>query len=177
MLVELAVRDLGVIAELRLDFGAGMTALTGETGAGKTMIIEALALLLGGKADPTRVRPGAEASVVEGRFTTPGDAGAEGDEIVLRRVVPAEGRSRCYVNGEMATAAGLAEIGGRLVEICGQHSHQRLLSPRAQRDALDRFGKVDLAAFVVAQSRRRDLESQLAALGAMSVHAPGRSTS
>ncbi|MBX7070535.1 MAG: DNA repair protein RecN [Microthrixaceae bacterium] len=165
MLVELAVRDLGVIAELRLDFGAGMTALTGETGAGKTMIIEALALLLGGKADPTRVRPGAEASVVEGRFTTPGDAGAEGDEIVLRRVVPAEGRSRCYVNGEMATAAGLAEIGGRLVEICGQHSHQRLLSPRAQRDALDRFGKVDLAAFVVAQSRRRDLESQLAALG------------
>ena len=165
MLLELAVRDLGVIADLRLDFGAGMCALTGETGAGKTMIIEALALLLGGKTDPTRVRPGAEASVVEGRFAVPGEAGADDDEIVLRRVVPAEGRSRCYVNGEMATAAGLAEIGGRLVEICGQHSHQRLQSTRAQRDALDRFGSINLAALVVAQSRRRELEAQLAALG------------
>ena len=165
MLLELAVRDLGVIADLRLDFGAGMCALTGETGAGKTMIIEALALLLGGKTDPTRVRPGADASVVEGRFAVPGEAGADDDEIVLRRVVPAEGRSRCYVNGEMATAAGLAEIGGRLVEICGQHSHQRLQSTRAQRDALDRFGSINLAALVVAQSRRRELEAQLAALG------------
>ena len=78
MLVELAVRDLGVIADLRLDFGPGMSALTGETGAGKTMIIEALALLLGGKADPSRVRPGADSSVVEGRFVS-GD-----DEIVLK---------------------------------------------------------------------------------------------
>src|SRR4051794_30265747 len=116
MLVELAVRDLGVIADLRLDFGPGMCALTGETGAGKTMIIEALALLLGGKADPARVRPGAESSVVEGRFTDPAEGG-DGEEIVLRRVVPADGRSRCYVNGEMSTAAGLAAIGGRLVEI------------------------------------------------------------
>ena len=163
MLVELAVRDLGVIAELRLDFGPGMCALTGETGAGKTMIIEALALLLGGRSDPARVRPGADASVVEGRFI--GLPASGDDEIVLRRVVPADGRSRCYVNGEMATAARLAELGGTLVEICGQHSHQHLQSTRAQREALDRFGHIDLAPLHAAQARRRELESQLAALG------------
>lgn len=159
MLTELAVRDLGVIAELRLELGPGMVALTGETGAGKTMIIEALALLLGGRADPQRVRPGARESVVEGRFEF------DDDEVVLRRVVPAEGRTRCYVNGEMATVSGLAELGARMVEIAGQHAHQRLQSVRAQREALDRFGSVDLSALAAARSHRRDLEDRLEALG------------
>ena len=159
MLVELAVQDLGVIAELRLDFGPGMCALTGETGAGKTMIIEALALLLGAKPDPQRVRPGAEASIVEGRFVR-GD-----EEIVLKRVVPSEGRSRSYINGEMATAAAMAEVGSSLVEICGQHAHQRLQSTRAQREALDRFGAIDLGPLIEAQRVRRDLESRRAELG------------
>ena len=139
MLLELAVRDLGVIADLRLTFGPGMSALTGETGAGKTMIIEALALLLGGRADPSRVRPGAQESVVEGLFVD--DAGTE---TALRRVVAAHGRSRCSVNGELATAAMLAELGGSLVEICGQSSDQRLRTTRAQRESLDRFAHIDL---------------------------------
>ena len=159
MLVELAVQDLGVIAELRLDFGPGMCALTGETGAGKTMIIEALALLLGAKPDPQRVRPGVEASIVEGRFLS-GD-----DEVVLKRVVPADGRSRSYINGEMATAAAMAEAGSALVEICGQHAHQRLQSTRAQREALDRFGAIDLGPLLEAQRVRRELESRRAELG------------
>lgn len=131
MLIELAVKDLGVIAELRVGFAAGMTALTGETGAGKTMIIEALSLLLGGKADPSRVRPGADAAVVEGLFVD-----ADDREVVLRRVVPAVGRSRGYENGELVPATRLADVGGRFVDILGQHAHQRLQSTRAQRDAL-----------------------------------------
>src|ERR1700761_6842639 len=99
MLVELAVHNLGVIAELRLTFGPGMSALTGETGAGKTMIVEAIGLLLGGKADPARVRPGADGAMVEGLLVS-GD-----DEVVLRRVIPAVGRSRAYVNGQLAPAS------------------------------------------------------------------------
>ena len=103
MLVELAVRDLGVIDELRLIVGPGMTALTGETGAGKTMLVEAIALLVGGRADSVLVRPGAEEATVEGRFALDDD-----DEVVLTRQIPAQGRSRAYVNGRMATAAVLA---------------------------------------------------------------------
>src|SRR5690348_8961543 len=108
MLVELAVSDLGVIDRARLLLGPGLTALTGETGAGKTMLVEAIALLLGGRADPALVRPGAAEAVVEGRFTT----GEDGDdEVVLTRVVPRDGRSRAYVDGRMATAGALAERG------------------------------------------------------------------
>jgi len=160
MLIELAVRDLGVIADLRLDFGAGMSALTGETGAGKTMVIEALGLLLGAKADPSRVRPGAERSVIEGRFVD-----VEGQERILKRVVLAEGRSRCYADGEMVSAAALAELGAELVEICGQHSHQQLQSARSQREALDRFAGIDLEPWHAARRQCRDLADRLDALG------------
>jgi len=159
MLVELAVRDLGVIADLRLTFGPGMTALTGETGAGKTMVVEALALLLGGRPDPARVRPGAPEAIVEGLFVV------DGDEVVLRRVVPAVGRSRAQINGSLVPAATLAEVGLGLVEVCGQHGHQRLQTPRAQRDALDRFGDVELAQWTSARQRRDEIASRIEALG------------
>src|SRR6476469_1606921 len=109
MLVELAVKNLGVIAESRIPIGPGLVALTGETGAGKTMVVEALNLLLGGRPDPGRVRLGAQEATVEGLFAV-GDT-----EWVLRRTVPAEGRSRAYLNGELATAAGLAELGVTLL--------------------------------------------------------------
>jgi len=153
MLVELAVRNLGVIAQSRIPIGPGLIALTGETGAGKTMVVEALNLLLGGRADPARVRLGAEEAVVEGLFAV-GDT-----EWVLRRTVPAEGRSRAYVNGELSTAAGLAELGATLLELHGQHAQQTLLQPRTQRDALDRFAGIDRSPLVdarrhVAQCRR-----------------------
>src|SRR3954454_2722158 len=110
MLVELSVRNLGVIADLRLLLGPGMTALTGETGAGKTMLVEALELLVGGRADATLVRPGCDEATIEGRFIV------DDDEVVLARVVPAVGRSRAYVNGRVAPGSGAAEGGGGPVE-------------------------------------------------------------
>src|SRR5688500_16481458 len=115
MLIELAVRDLGVIEDLKLLLGPGMTALTGETGAGKTLVVEAIELLVGGKADPSVVRPGAEEAWVEGRFVVPGTD--DDEEVVLARAVPAAGRSRAYVDGRLATAATLAEWGERLVDL------------------------------------------------------------
>ena len=119
MLVELAVRDLGVIAEARIPLPPGLTALTGETGAGKTMVVEALGLLCGARPDPSRVRPGADAAVVEGLFADGSDgdgSGGDGSEWVLRRVVPSSGRSRAYVDGGLSTAADMAELGGRSIE-------------------------------------------------------------
>src|SRR6059058_2194164 len=98
MLVELAVHDLGVIADLSLVFGRGMTALTGETGAGKTLVVEAIELLVGGRAEAGVVRAGADEARVEGRFVV------DGVEHVLARVVPRGGRSRAYVDGRLATA-------------------------------------------------------------------------
>ncbi|MEJ5255154.1 MAG: DNA repair protein RecN [Acidimicrobiales bacterium] len=159
MLEELAVTDLGVIASTSLLLGPGMTVLTGETGAGKTMIVEAIDLLVGGRADGAMVRPGAPEAVVEGRFV------GDGEEIVLRRVIPREGRSRAYVNGRLATVAELSEVGRALVDLHGQHAHQSLLSTRVQRAALDRFGQVDLGPLTRARARLARIEEQLAALG------------
>jgi DNA repair protein RecN (Recombination protein N) len=160
MLVELAVRNLGVIEDLRLAFGPGMCALTGETGAGKTMIVEAIGLLLGGRPDPARVRPGADETEVEGLFVLDDDR-----EVVLRRVVPRVGRSRAYLDGRLVPTAQLAELGAGLVELHGQHAQQSLLRPRSQRDALDRYGSVDTAPLEAAAARCRQIESELAALG------------
>ena len=121
MLAELRIIGLGVIDEVDVVFGQGLTAVTGETGAGKTMLMGAVDLLLGGRADPSIVRPGAAEAVVEGRFVV-GD-----EEVVLRRVVPADGRSRSYVDGRLETAASLAEHGRRLVDLHGKQRHRRLL--------------------------------------------------
>src|SRR5205814_5615799 len=117
MLTELLVRDLGVIADLGIVLRPGMTALTGETGAGKTLVVEAIELLVGGRADAALVRPGADEARVEGRFVV------DGDEVVVRRVVPAAGRSRAYLDGRLATAVELTELGARLVDLHGQHAH------------------------------------------------------
>ena len=159
MLTELRVRDLGIIAEIDLVLGPGMTALTGETGAGKTMLVEAIGLLLGATPDASMVRQGASEARVEGRFVV-GD-----DEIVLARVVPAEGRSRAYAGGRLATAATLADDGAALVEIHGQRAHQSLLAPAVQRAALDRFGAVDHGPLDEARRRVAEIDARLAALG------------
>jgi DNA repair protein RecN (Recombination protein N) len=166
VLVELAVRDLGVIAELRLLLGEGMTVVTGETGAGKTMVVDAIELLVGGRADPMLVRTGAEEAWVEGRFVRP--PGGDGDlpeEVVLARAIPRSGRSRAYVDGRLATVSELAAIGARLVDLHGQHAHQSLLHPAAQREALDRFAGVDLARLRAARVAVRDLLDELERLG------------
>lgn len=159
-LLELAVSDLGIIERLALVFGPGTTALTGETGAGKTMIVSAIGLLLGERADPTLVRAGAREAVVEGRFETP-----DGEELVLRRIVPADGRSRAYVDGRMVTATELATVAGALVDLHGQHAHQLLLTTETQREALDRHGSIDLAPLRTATAERRRIESELERTG------------
>src|SRR3954462_14982937 len=159
MLTELRVRDLGVIADLTLVLDGAMTALTGETGAGKTLVVEAIELLMGGRADPVLVRPGAAEAVVEGRFL------AGGEEVVLARTVPATGRSRAYVDGRMAPLSALAEVGGALVDLHGQHAPQSLLAPAAQRQALDAFAGVDLAPLRAARAHVHSVEDQLGALG------------
>jgi DNA repair protein RecN (Recombination protein N) len=153
VLVELRVTNLGVIEELSLLFEPHMTALTGETGAGKTMLIEAIDLLLGGRADSVLVRSGADEAMVEGRFAT--DAG---DEMVLARVVPRDGRSRAYIDGRLATAGALADATRSMVDLHGQHAHQSLLAAHVQRGALDRYAGINLDGYVAALATLRQLE-------------------
>lgn len=163
MLVELSIENLGVIESCHLVFEPGFTALTGETGAGKTMLVEAIGLVVGKRADASVVRTGAPEARVEARFVV-----HEGDserETILCRVVGSEGRSRAYVNGRMSTVAALAEVGESLVDIHGQHAHQRLLSAAHQRDALDRFAGVDITPVSVARERIREIDVLLEALG------------
>jgi DNA repair protein RecN (Recombination protein N) len=165
MLAELHVVDLGIVADLDLLFGPGLTAITGETGAGKTLIVEALELLVGGRADATLVRDGADEARVEGRFVH----AETGDEVVVARVVPRDGRSRAYIDGRLATAAELAELGTRLVDLHGQHAHQSLLDPAVQRAALDRFAGAPatdaLADYRTARAAVRAVDEELDALG------------
>ena len=149
MIVELRVRDLATIAEVTLQLAPGLNVLSGETGAGKSMLVDALALLLGGRADSGLVRPGASRAVVEGAFDVPG-AGLrkrveslgldlDDDRVVVRREVSIEGRSRAWVNGSPTTATVLGELGAILVDLHGQHETESLLRPDAQRDMLDGF--------------------------------------
>ena len=160
MLTELRVRELGVIADLTVVLGRGMTAVTGETGAGKTLLVEAIELLVGGRAESYLVRPGADEAVVEGRFATP-----EGERVLARTLPAGGGRSRAYVDGRMAPVAGLAEAGAGLVDLHGQHAHQSLLSPAVQRAALDAFAGVDLGPLGAARRRIHDIEAALQRLG------------
>lgn len=164
MLTELALENLGVIDRASVTFGPGFTVVTGETGAGKTMLVEAIALVVGGRAEAHMVRPGAAEARVEARFVTVAADGTE-TETVLCRVVAREGRSRAYVDGRMATVGQLAEIGADLVDMHGQHSHQRLLGTAAQRAALDRHAGIVLDALRAARERVTQIDASLAALG------------
>ena len=163
MLVELSIENLGIIESSRLTFDSGFTAFTGETGAGKTMLVEAIGLVVGQRADVSVIRDGAEEARVEARFVT---SGPDGDvETILCRVLHREGRSRAYINDRMATVATLAEVGQGLVDIHGQHAHQRLMSASVQRDSLDAFGKVDTSALRQAREAVTQIDANLAALG------------
>jgi DNA repair protein RecN (Recombination protein N) len=158
-LTELAVRNLGVIESLSLTLAPGLTALTGETGAGKTLLVEAIELLTGGRAEGVVVSPGAGEAVVEGRFVV------DGEERILARSVPASGRSRAYLDGRMAQVSALAELAEQLVDLHGQHSHQSLLRGGGQRDALDAYAGVDLGPLRRARAHLHEVESALEGLG------------
>ena len=165
MLLELNIRNLGIIDSVTIQLDEGFTAFTGETGAGKTMIIEAINLLVGGRSEAGMVRHGCTEARVEGRFLDPDNDDPETNEIILCRVIPADGRSRAYINGNLATVGGLAEIGARLVDLHGQHAHQSLLHERAQREALDTFGRIDLSPVHAARRELSRIEADLATLG------------
>ncbi|MDQ6784612.1 MAG: DNA repair protein RecN [Actinomycetota bacterium] len=171
MLSELRVSQLGVIDDVTVLLGPGMTAVTGETGAGKTLLVEAVELLLGARADPTLVRPGAAEAGIEGRFidsrsvdSRPG-GDAEGDERVLRRAVPAQGRSRCYIDGQMVASSVLGDAAGLLVDLHGQNAHQSLLSAPVQRAALDAAGGIDDTPVRTGRAVLREIDAELEGLG------------
>ena len=157
MIEEIRISQLGVIDSSTLELGPGLTVITGETGAGKTMIVTALGLLLGGRADSGAVRTGAKQARVEGVLRAEGlehfaaaveEAGGEVEDglVVLARNVAAEGRSRAFVGGASVPVATLTEVAQPLVAVHGQSDQHRLLLPRAQREALDRFGGEPVAA-------------------------------
>jgi DNA repair protein RecN (Recombination protein N) len=162
VIAELRVRDLATIADVTLPLGPGLNVLTGETGAGKSMLVDALGLLLGGRADSGAIRPGKGRAVVEGVFEEiPASAlpvverlGLDLDEgrLVIRREIAAEGRSRAWVNGSPTTAGVLAELGGLLVDLHGQHETQSLLRAETQRDLLDAFGEAEVERRAVADA-------------------------
>jgi DNA repair protein RecN (Recombination protein N) len=157
MLRALAIRDFVIVERVELETGAGFGVLTGETGAGKSILVDAIELLVGGRAEASLVREGAERAELSAEFDVVkggvlekylADAGLEGDpgNVILRRTIDRSGRSRCFVNGHAATLAQLREAGECLVDIHGQHEHQSLLRAAAQRDLLDAHaGAGDLA--------------------------------
>lgn len=155
MISDLRIVDLGVIDEASVELSPGLTVVTGETGAGKTMVVTGIGLLLGGRADPKSVRVGARRALVEGRFADPppatatkvADAGGEleDDELLLSRQVTAAGRSRCYAGGAQVPVTACGDIAADLVTIHGQSEQVRLAHPERQREIVDRFGGKALA--------------------------------
>jgi DNA repair protein RecN (Recombination protein N) len=179
MLEEVRINGLGVIDEAVLELSSGFTVLTGETGAGKTMVVTALALLFGGRADPARVRPGAERATVEGRLLVSpevarkvddagGDLDDDGTVLVLSRWVTAEGRSRAFAGGRSVQVSLLQVLADDLVAVHGQSDQQQLLKPGRQRDALDRFGgpevAVALSDYRRVYTRHREVREELQTL-------------
>jgi len=159
MLSELHIEDLGVIRRVDLVPGPWLTAITGETGAGKTMLVDALDLVVGGRADPTIVRAGAGEARIDARFV------GSDSEVVLSRVIPANGRSRAYIDGRPVTVAALVAAAAGLVDLHGQHAHQQLLSAASQRAALDAFGEIDVSRLRAARARLTEIDAELATLG------------
>lgn len=183
MLRSLTIRDFVIVEKLELEFVPGFTVLTGETGAGKSILIDALALVLGARADALVVRQGAERAEVSAEFDVAALKPAkkflekqslteEGDTCLIRRVIDAGGRSRAFINGTAVTATQLRELGELLVDIHGQHQHQSLMRAVVQRELVDAFGKLETLSARVAElhrdwrdkaERRRAFESNAAA--------------
>jgi DNA repair protein RecN (Recombination protein N) len=174
VLEELHIRGLGVIDDATLPLGPGLTVVTGETGAGKTMVVTGLLLLFGGRADAARIRSGVEQASVDGRLELAPDSPAaqravqaggdldDGTGLVLRRTVSASGRSRAYVGGAPTPVGVLGELGERLLAVHGQSDQIRLTRPAEQRAALDRYADLDLSAYSSAYHAWRTAADSLA---------------
>lgn len=172
MLEEIRIRSLGVIDQAHIEFSPGFTVLTGETGAGKTMVLTALGLVLGQKAEATLIRSGADRTAVAATFSVPdavaqsvGEQGGEVEDgrVVLARMISTDGRSRALVGGAAAPAATLAEIGEEVISVHAQMSTTRLLKGARQRDLLDQFGQLEplLKTYRASFANLRSLEKQL----------------
>lgn len=180
MLTHILIKDFAIVSRLEIELAAGMTALTGETGAGKSILIDALGLALGDKADPAFIRAGSERAEIVATFDLSGCRDARSwlneqalddeEQCIVRRLLARQGRARAFINGRAATAAQLGELGERLIDIHGQHAHQSLLRPAAQRVLLDDYaGHAELTDQVAAAYRRfRELDDQLQRLQAAS---------
>lgn len=152
MLTELRIANFAVIDSLNLEFGGGFHVLTGETGAGKSILVDAIALLVGGRASADQIRSDADEAVLEAAFSLPADSsvavrlrasgvlGPQDSEIIIRRVLSRSGRNRLYLNGNLTPLHVIQTLAGTLIDIHGQHEQQSLLSGEAQLDALDAFG-------------------------------------
>jgi DNA repair protein RecN (Recombination protein N) len=153
MLLELRIRNFAIIEEALLEFGPGLNVLSGETGAGKTIILSALGLLLGSRASPDMIRAGEKEAIVEGRFEIEGEAAIPeiGDrapdsrEILIRRSIAEGGRSRVTIDGGLGTVQALGKIGAALVQVYGQHEQHSLLRAESHRETLDRYAGLDRA--------------------------------
>src|SRR5208337_2698550 len=174
MLHELRIRNFAIIEEAHLEFGAGLNVLSGETGAGKTIILSALGLLLGSRASPDMIRAGEKEAVVEGLFELEGEAAlpelaarkSDGGrrELLVRRVIAeGGGRSRVTIDGELATVQSLGKIGASLVQVYGQHEQHSLLRAESHRETLDRYANLDdeLASYRERYARAQDIQSRL----------------
>jgi DNA repair protein RecN (Recombination protein N) len=162
MLRFLSIRNLAVIDQLELEFQPGLSVLTGETGAGKSIVVGAVGLLVGGRASADLIRTGEDTATLEAIFET-----VEGSEVIVRREITSQGRSRAYVDGVLATSASLRELGSPLVDLHGQHEHQVLLDPTTHLDLLDEFAGLSAERAAVARAfgewqRLRDERLRLA---------------
>src|SRR5690606_25737952 len=180
MLTSLSIRDVVLVEALDLEIGSGLTVLTGETGAGKSIILDALGLALGGRGDAGLVRNGAKQAVATAIFSAPDDpdlmaliAGRgfdvqAGEELILRRALGADGRSRAWINDQAAGVTALREIGAALVEVHGQHETVGLLDWRTHRGLLDAYGGLEpqLQAVAAASTTLKAAEARLAELKA-----------
>ena len=147
MIRFLAIRNLAVIESVAVDFEQSFNILTGETGAGKSILVEAVGLLLGGRAAQDLIRTGEDLATVEAIFET-----EDGSELIVRREITSQGRSRAFINGALATAAALKDLSNRLVELHGQHEHQQLLDPAQHLALLDAWAGVDASRTEVASA-------------------------
>jgi DNA repair protein RecN (Recombination protein N) len=170
-LEEITIRSIGVIDQSTLEISKGLTVLTGETGAGKTMILTALSLILGGKADSALVRKGSERLVASGRFSIPKssehlfeDVLVEDGELIVTRTVASDGKSKATTNGVSATASTLSAVGENLVEVHGQAANQNITKSSRQRELVDRFGQIDLSSYQSALLDYHELKERITAL-------------